>query len=522
VAKALTFVRFCSDVLGVQLEPGQLVFAKVAYDHVDPIDLPEDERSIARQIFGPVDRVPEEAHKVIASVIGGRSGKSYLATLRLLHLCCTVVLDGVLAPGQRAHAAIICPDVATAMEALVYFVGACWACPKLRDSIDPKITKTVIKDGKMVEGFVFKRPLDGRFVEVAVRAVRQGGANVRGRWYVGALMDEACLFFDASYKLSDDVVYKAIKPRIVMPGGQLLLSSTPWLDAGVLYTLWETEFGKPQTALVAHAPTLVLRPTNAGIRATVEGEYKTDPENARREFGAEFGTGNSADWIDRISLRRCVREAAQPKAVPGEEIGAGGDLGFARNSSALVVVVRDPKTGRIRVTRIEERRPQMGKPLKPSEVCGEFAQLLRADGCEVMTADRHYAETAREALDASGLLLGSPPDPDEAWTLVRDLVRSGLLDLSEATPEGKLLIKQLLAAKARRVAKGRVAIVLEATKDGRHGDLAAAFVLACWAAVHRPTRVVKPANDVVEPADEWEAEDLADEARQGKGAHWWK
>jgi hypothetical protein len=526
MARALSFVDFCDKLLGVTLEPGQLVFCKVAYDHVDPCDLPDDQRAIARRIFGNVDRVPVDAHRVIASVIGGRAGKSYLATLRLLHLCCTVSLDGILAAGQRAHAAIIAPDVDTAMEALVYFVGACNSCPKLAGTVSPKVTKTVIEDGKMVEGFIFRRPLDGRHVEVAVRAVRNGGANVRGRWYVGALMDEACLFYDSSYKLSDDAVYKAIKPRLV-EGGQLMLSSTPWLDTGVLYTLWESEFGKPKTALVAHAPTLELRPTHAHTRKIVEAEYATDPDNARREFGAEFGTGSPADWLDKIALRGCVRE--EPPAPPqaGEDIAAGGDLAFTKNSSALVVVVRNPSTGRVRITRLEERRPQMGAPLKPSVVCREFASILAGDGLDEMVADRVYQETVREHLDEAGLMLGEPPDPDEAWALVKDLVRTGLLDLADATPTAKLLLRQLGAVKCRRVAKGRVVIVLEATRDGRHSDLAAALALAIWAAVHRGKRVTasRPAAGSAEAmaAFEERAEQLREQrvARE-QGQAWWE
>lgn len=515
-----TFVEFCAW-LGVVLEPGQLVFCKVAYDHVNPRDLPPDERAIARRIFGPIDEVPADAHRVIASVIGGRSGKTYLATIRLLHLCCTVDLEGIVAPGQRAHAAIVCPDVETAKEATVYFIGACDNHPKLRACLDAKVIKTVCKDGQSVESFVFRRPRDGRFVQVAVRAVRRGGANVRGRWYVGALLDEACLFYDSSYKLSDDQVYKAIKPRLVA-GGQLMLSSTPWLDAGVLYTLWETEFGKPTTALVAWAPTLVLRPTHEHTRKVVEAEYASDEENARREFGAEFGTGSPSDWLDKVALRQAVKPGPAAPAAVGDELGAGGDLGFTTNSSALALAIRAAKGGRVRVGRLEERRPAMGVPLKPTEVCGEFAHILAAAGVEQLVADRHGAESAREALDKVGLILCGPPDPEEAWTLVRDLVRQGLLDLPDDTPAAKLLLRQLQAVKYRRVAKGRVVVLLEQTRDGRHGDLAAAFALAVWAVFHRSSVVkrAEKARPPLPPLDELEHQALLEEQAE-KEEHWW-
>lgn len=508
---------------GVTPERGQLVFVKVAYDGVDPIDLPEDERAIARKLFGAVDRIPAAARRCIASIIGGRSGKTYFASLRLLHLCCTVVLDGLLAPGQRAHAAIIAPDVETAKEALTYFIGACATAPALAGSVDKEVCDKVLEEGKTVESFVFRRPIDGRFIEVAVRAVRQGGANVRGRWYIGALLDEACLFYSDGYKLSDQGVFDAILPRLV-PGAQMLLSSTPWMDSGVLYRLWNTQFGAPETAVVAHAPTLLLRPDNPQVQEVVQAAYVADKDNAAREFGAEFGTGAPDDWLDKGQLKLASKPGGQPPGRPGEDVGAGGDLGFVRNSSALVVAVCSPATRRVRLSVVEERRPQGGEPLRPSEVCGTFAEILAAHGARSLVADRHYAETAREALSKASLLLEEPPPPDEAWTLVRDLVRDGLLDLPSDTPAAQLLAAQLAATKCRRAPKGRVVILLPETKDGRHGDLAAAAVLAIWAALRRPHRipvVVRPGSAEAEKAerqarlDRWRRERQAERQQPG-------
>lgn len=513
-----TYLQFCA-MLGIVLEEGQRVYAMVAYDHVAPRDLSPEDRVIARKIFGDIEEVPPTAWKVVGSVIGGRAGKSYLATIRLLHLCCTVSLDGILAPGQRAHATIVAPDVETAKEDVGYFVGACAKHPKLRRCLSRQVVRKVMDKGDMVERFVFRRPRDGRLVEVAVRAVRRGGANVRGRWYVAALLDEACLFYDSSYKLSDDQVFKAIKPRVVS-GGQVLLSSTPWLDSGVLYALWESEFGKPVTALVAHAPTLVMRPHDAHTQEVVAGEFATDPENARREFGAEFGTGSPSDWFDKAQLKACVRTgAALPGVQPGEKVGAGGDLGFVRNSSAVVVAIHDPLGGRVRVCRAEEQRPTPGAPLKPSQVCSDFAGVLVEEQAEGMTADQHYAESAREELDKARLVLLDPPsNQEDPWVLIRQLVRDALLDLPDATETDKLLVAQLGAIQVRRAPRGRILVVLPQTKDGRHGDVAAAAVLAIWTAVHRGRLIPLPPRD--KSARELQLEHLRKPPQGAAGGHW--
>lgn len=490
------------------LEAGQFVHARVAYDGADPADLPPDQREIAAMLFGPeVLRVPPMARRCIASIIGGRSGKTYIAVARLLHLCCTASLAGILATGERAHAVIVCPDVDTAMQALVYFVGFCADHPSLRGCIPAEVVDKVIKRGEAVESVLFRRPVDGLFVEVEVKSVRQGGANVRGRWYVGALLDEACLFYGDGYKLTDEAVFKAVAPRIVA-GGQILLSSTPWQDSGILYRLWETEYGRPQTALVAHAPTLLLRPDDPHTAETVATEYARDPENARREFGAEFGTGAPSDWLDRGQLKAAGAAGPQVPACPGEEVAAGGDLGFARNSSALAVAVRDPKTGKIRIPLLVERRPVGGKPLRPSVVCGEFAGMVRGAGAEELLADRHYAETAREALSEADLLLGDTPPADVVWSTVRQVIRDGLLAFDATTPEGALLAAQLASAKGRKVAKGKVSILLPETKDGRHCDLAEAAAKAIWGVLNRPTMI--PLEQAAKGSAEREAAERAE------------
>lgn len=493
------------------LEPGQSVYAKVMFDGVDPIDLPEEEeREKARELFGPVERVPQAARRVAASIIGGRAGKTYLASLRLLHLCCTVDLEGVLAPGQRAHAAIVAPDTKTAQEGLTYFVGACACAPRLQGCVEAEVIEKVMEQGKAVESFVFRRPVDGLFVEVSVYAVRQGGANIRGRWLVGVLMDEACLFYSDGYKVTDKGVYDAVWPRLVKggrpEGGQLILSSTPWLDVGVLYTLWNTQWGEPRTALVAHAPTLALRsdPDIVNLVTLALAAPGEEGENARREFGAEFGTGAPDDWFDKAELKAACCAESLPEPRPGETVGAGGDLGFVKNSSCEVVSADDGR--QVRVCVVKEWRPGVGgRRLRPSKVCGEIAADLRRLGARSIVADGHYRETLREHLEPepeegaedggdefSSLILESPPGAEEAFALVRLLLSEGRLRLPGGTEAEQLLVKQFEGVKRRRVAKGKVQLILPQSRDGRHGDLAAAAALAIWAVVRRPHRIPVP------------------------------
>ena len=109
-------------------------------------------------------------------------------------------------------------------------------------------------------------------------------------------MAESAFFYDSDYVVNDTEIYKALAPRI-MPDGQLLMASTPWAEAGLLFDLYQENFGAPKTALVAHAPTTLLRPDER-TRAIVRREEQRDPDNAQREFGAVFMTSGSGLFFD--------------------------------------------------------------------------------------------------------------------------------------------------------------------------------------------------------------------------------
>jgi hypothetical protein len=68
--RPLPFTRFVAEVLKVTLTPGQRVLCLVAYDGLEPRDLTGADRELARQIFGDVDTIHEEARHVVVAVCG--------------------------------------------------------------------------------------------------------------------------------------------------------------------------------------------------------------------------------------------------------------------------------------------------------------------------------------------------------------------------------------------------------------------------------------------------------------------
>ena len=474
------FVPFVRDVLKVTLTPAQRVLALVAFDGHDPKDFTGSDRELARRLFGDVNEFPADSRHVLVAVCGARAGKSYvLGALRLLHLALTVSL-ATLAPGEMAAGLFIAPDIRLAKQALRYALGAAESSPAVAKLIQSKGT----------EGFVIKR--DDGIVSIECLPATRGGGAVRGRSLVGAVLDECAFFRDDSAVVNDADVYKAVSPR-VLRGGQVVVASTPWAEAGLLYDFHKRNHGHPTDAISAHAPTLLLR-DDEHTRSYVAREEARDPTNARREFGAEFLAVTGTVAFDPRAIDAAIdRDMIIPEArIRGAVVAPAGDFAFRRNASALVIIQRTPQF--YRTSLVSEQKPE-GGPLKPSRVVADFARDMKPYGADTLTADGHYRESIAEHLEASELYLAPAP---EGQTGVADMHQAARMELHEGRcklPNHARLISQLKAIVAKPQPGGGMSYISPESKDGSHGDVARAWVTAMWRASKE-----EPANDAFEPA----------------------
>lgn len=503
----MTFLDFL-DLINVRPEPGQLVFIKVALCGIDPIELPDDERAIARDLFGPVDHIPPEARGLVCVVAGGRSGKTYFLALYLLFLALTVDLSQ-LAPGEKAIGAVIAPRLEEATQAINYIAGALKS--------DPDLAGYVVRD---VTGEVEIERETGQTVVLRAVAAGAGGIGGRGKSLVGVFLDETCFFKDAtSGVINDEAVYKAASPR-VMKGGKTVIASTPWTSAGLLHGFWKSDFGKPRTALVAHASTRTMR-TAPHILEIVAREEARDPENARIEFGAQWGSTDAVRFFTDADLATLFAdEPERHLPEPGDTVAAAADLGFTRNSSTLCVLAETEAI--LRPLRLIERKPEPGKPLVPSEVCEAFALELVACRCRVVATDQHYRETFREHVGKMGVSLYDGGDPDERFVALRTAIRSGKVKVPTGAPYAARLRRQLERVKARQLSGGRLSITLPSDLDGSHGDAADVLARAVWARQRYGGTAIPRLVDPVRDEEARLIKALEKRVRADKNAPWWK
>lgn len=449
------FARFCAW-LGVTLMPGQAEFARVAYGGGQPTT------DLARKLFGPIDAVPAEARNVVAAVCGARAGKSYvLVALRLLWGMLVRDVSKV-PPGPRAAALIIAPRDALRLEVFRYALGAVRSKSELAAMLREPTSDT----------FALQRP-DGYTVEFKTGVATAGGTAARGQWWTDFALDECAFFRDSSFKVNDAELFRAGSAR-VLPGGQTIVASTPWAEGGLLYELHRDNFGKPATALVAHAPTLVLHDSPM-TRAIIERERQRDPDNARREFDAEFMQGGTTVFFEGTTLDAAVTDEVFT-LQPGDQVAAGGDFGFRSDSSALVMVALRGTT--VHVFDGAEERPN-GAPLKPSQTVQAFAAKMLGR-CSYLMADGHYREAIAEHLDAHGLEYApAPTQPAETYVRARMLLREGRVRIHGLAFRGRLL-QQMREVQGKPTSGGGMSIVHPRWATGGHGDLCAALVLALW------------------------------------------
>ena len=460
---------------GLSLSP--LVGAIMDAAEGRPVDL--DDAACLRHFGCPRAELPTVARRLVAVRAGGRGGKSSrLLATKALHAALTVPLP-TLAPGERAVALIIAPDLTLARQVLGFCSGYVAASPRLSAMVIRETTEEI----------ELRRP-DGLPVLIRVRAASRGGRGGRGFVLVFAGLDEAAFFRDESSGVVNDTeIYRAVAQRLA-PGGQCWIVSTPWVEGqGLLEETLAANHGVHTHALCATAPTRALNPT-WDPDGTIEAALRaSDPDNADREILAIPLVAGSALFFDRVSLDAATDER-RPLDLPpraGMIRAAAGDMAFRRNSSALAITARtgDGDAARYELAFLDEIRPEKGSPLKPSGVCMTFAGALSRYAVHDVHTDSHEREDVSDGMAPHSISVLPLPAGQggkaEQYLLTRRLLREGRLTI----PKHPRLRAQLGAITARPAPGGGLVITSPQTADGAHGDLVSALVGSVWAASRR-------------------------------------
>lgn len=450
-------------VFKVTPTPAQQALYATLFDHA-PVANGEMERALFGEFTGPV---PDLARLTSVNVKGARIGGTRFGALAGVQRGFAVTADA-LAPGEPIYVVFIAPDTRLSAQALNFARLALHASPGLAECI--------VSDG--AEQIKCMRP-DGRQLIFRTLPASASGTTLRGRWYAWVQFVEGAHFHDADYAVNDADLYGAAKVRIV-PGGMILIESTPWVESGLMFELFRDNFGRPRTAMIARAPTRLLRTDDPAMLATIDAEFERDSENAAQEYGAVFLSAGVGIFFDSRAIDNCVDESL-PVDAPRGRSSAGADWGFESDSCALALAWTEEAS--VCVGSLDEEQPKPGAPLAPGDVVGNFAVTLKDRACASVMSDAHYRQSVIEHLTPHGLVLDDAPTGQEGnaavWLKVRELVNSKRLRL----PRHQRLIAQLKAVRSRPRPGGGLQIILPRKgKNSGHCDLAVAMALAVWQA----------------------------------------
>lgn len=437
---------------------------------------------LCQQLFHcPAEALPRSPRRVIAVGSGGRSGKTTrLLGPKALHSSWTVPLP-TLSDGEEAVALLVAPKQRNAQQAFSIVKGIVHRSPTLKASLVGE-TKTTL---------TIRRP-DNKLVRIEVGVANRGGQDARGYTLVFCGMDESSFFrSDDGYTVTDQDLFDAAIQRVV-PGGQLWMVSTPWVEgAGILESFIASDWGRHKDALVAaRVGTRTLNPTwdpdgsiEAAMRSTASGN-----DNADREILAIPLQKGSKAFFDP-ALIKAARLRLTP-SKPVAEKGAGIDLGHTKDASALAIAQRhiDGYFSVIDLLEIKSSADQ-----RPTDTYKLFAQRLKRNAITSVMADSHYKETLKEVLSDNRVSFMDAPPPDQVYIATRTLLQEGRLNLgSLSIQQQEELEDQLVTIMSKPMDGGKLKISAPRRKlsdimdgkasGGSHADTVSALVLALWRA----------------------------------------
>jgi hypothetical protein len=522
--------------LGVTLSPAQRVLCLVCFDGVQPGQLDagnaamepgQYERELFTSMFGDVESVDSTLLRWLVWVIGGRSGKSYLGALALLWRALVSDLT-CLAPGEEATALIVCPRLELAIHTLRFITGAVKGHPLLKQFT--RSGKGTDKTAETRDLFVIERP-DGYRVSFAAMPATAGGGAVRGMTLVSAMLDETAFFRDDNFAVNDSDIYEAIQPRVTVPGGFILVSSTPWAEGGILYQLYDTNWGHPVTGLCANVSTGLMRAGDAIIERTIANERKTNPRNAEREYDAKFSATVSTLFFVADTVKAATQVgAARIPVTPGTRVVIFVDASFSTDTDDkfgwAVASSRASPRKRDGSVRRERRLATLHEcagwtvDRKPREM----AMRLRDEVCERYGTTHIYIDqfsdrAFQQLCSDVGLFAEIAPwkggEADDSKNEKYRRIRTALMTEDVELCDQEQLATDIKTCKSKLLPGGGEQIGVPRTRRG-HGDVLSAAVGAITQAMDYPGVLEDPVDpaEVAQRAEQERAKREKDAARK--------
>jgi len=311
-------------------------------------------------------------------VVGCQSGKSQIAALVGVYEAALAVQAG----DSGVYVPLVAQDLRGAQRALFAYVqDAVTGSEVLRQEVERETATTLELAGS---------------VTIAVYPCRP--AAVRGIRAACAVIDELAYFTATDGRPTDTEMVRVLRTRLATTGGKLLILSSPYVQAGVLFELHRRHYGRQDS------PTLVWQAAAPAMNPTLSADYlermeQEDPEAYRSEVLGEFRAGVTT-FIDPGALADVVDSGLrerQPVTGPRYCGFVDAASGSGKDSFAVGISHRDGERGVLDLCRA------WGPPFNPSGVIAEVADLLARYGVATVEGDRYAPGFVAEGFRKHGI-----------------------------------------------------------------------------------------------------------------------
>jgi hypothetical protein len=222
---------------------------------------------------------------------------------------------------------------------------------------------------------------------------------LRGPTYIAVLCDEASFWFsDELAANTDSEIVNAVRPGLATTGGPLVIASSPYAKAGLVWELHRQHYGPTgdPLVLIAQAASRDLNPTLS--EAVVARALARDEASARAEYLGQF-RDDIAALIDRDRVMACVEPGVfeRPPVKGTRPFSFTDPSGGSSDSMCAAVGYMDGDI--LVVSAIREIKA----PFDPESATEEIAQMLALYKIDKTVGDRYSGQWCAQAFEKRGV-----------------------------------------------------------------------------------------------------------------------
>jgi hypothetical protein len=343
--------------------------------------LTDDEREAFASVAGGRNP-PERKVKEFVAAISRRAGKGRMAAGLAIYEAILVDHSKRLAPGETGVVACISPTQAQARIVQRYCVGYLEASPILRSEV-AEVTADEI------------RLRNGNVITTLTSDYR----TLRGRTLLLAILDEASFLRDDTSTMPDIEAARALLPGLSTTRGMLVILSSPYRRAGLLFQRHRDFFGEDgDRVLVVAGSSAQFNPTLD--MEQIDAERANDPEGASAEYDGQFRR-DSASFLDEASIEAAIDRSRPLELGPQSGIVykafTDPSGGVGQDAYTLAIAHREGQNSILDVV-----RGTVGK-INPNEVTHEYAALCREYRIATVVGDAYGREWVEAAWRGTGI-----------------------------------------------------------------------------------------------------------------------